>query len=171
MAVTDEVSRCAFVTRCALVVGWFMAFACGHAPPVDVASPAPPVETAVSPVPAEPRPAESAMDAEFEPYDLFAAALERLHEAGDTGRCRAEMGQLRREFARDVRLTDADLAAERRGRDTRGTGPMPYPSAGTACAIFGIQTVLEGAVNDRALDRGEPPPYAEDRRPLAVGGE
>lgn len=113
-----------------------------------------------------------------ERYDVIAAAQRRLHEAGDHRRCRDEMAALRAEFAADVRFSDADLEAAFEAHDptTLGHGddkhgPMPYPTEGTACSLFGLPPVLHGALNDRAGARGWPPPYPEDTRPLVVGGE
>lgn len=77
------------------------------------------------------------------------AHLARLQSAGDDGRCEAETLEVRRALAADRDLSDAELAAERKARDTSGRGSMPYPSRGTACAIFGIQKALDGALQDR----------------------
>lgn len=46
-------------------------------------------------------------------------------------------------------FTDADLEQNARDYDIKGKGPMPYPSLGTACAVFGRVRALGGAINDR----------------------
>lgn len=116
-------------------------------------------------------PLPTAGDPETRAQRVEDAILERLHDAGDHRRCRAEMAVIRDQLADDRSLTVDDLVAMRQGHDTAGSGPMPYPSPGTACALFGIQVLLEGAVNDKLRARGEPPKYREDDRPLTVGGE
>ncbi len=108
------------------------------------------------------------------PWELESEHLKRLTTAGDKDECRVEMAKIRAELAHDASFGDADLVRYRDGRDIKpepGGPPMPYPSPGTACAIFGIVRLIEGAVNDRRHARGQEPKYAEDNRPLVVGGE
>jgi hypothetical protein len=75
--------------------------------------------------------------------------LEALHRAGDGDRCDAEVLRVRNALRDDRRLSDAQLRAELEARDYRGRGSMPYPTKGTACAVFGIVDALEGALADR----------------------
>jgi hypothetical protein len=75
--------------------------------------------------------------------------LSRLHEAHDSRSCEAAVNEVRSSLAHDQAYSDQDLLDELRARNTAGTGPMPYPSPDTACAIFGIQTALRGALEDR----------------------
>ncbi len=77
------------------------------------------------------------------------AHLAALHAAGEAGRCDAEIERVRRALAADPALSDADLARERAARETASKGSMPYPAPGTACAVFGIQRALDGAIQDR----------------------
>lgn len=74
-----------------------------------------------------------------------------LHRAGDEHRCNPEVQRARKALAEDQRLTDADLLAAKDAHDYRGKGRMPYPSPGTACAIFGIYQALEEALADRGV--------------------
>lgn len=80
---------------------------------------------------------------------IVAPLVAALHRAGDESRCDPEVQRARKALAEDRRLTDEDLRAAKDARDYRGKGRMPYPSPGTACAIFGIHRALEGALEDR----------------------
>lgn len=77
------------------------------------------------------------------------AYVARLHAAGDAGRCDAEVSNVARDLAADKSLSTAELRAESKRRDTTNKGSMPYPSPGTSCAIFGIQTALKRAIDTR----------------------
>jgi hypothetical protein len=81
---------------------------------------------------------------------------DRLHDAGDHGRCDEETNAVSSDLARDTKLSDADLTRELKLRDTTNSGPMPYPSPGTACAIFGIQKALHRAIDERGAARSKP---------------
>lgn len=86
---------------------------------------------------------------------ILGPLLAELHRAGDERRCDPAVQRVRKVLAEDRRLTDADLLAAKDARDYRGKGSMPYPSPGTACAIFGIYQALEGALADRGVPTKE----------------
>ena len=71
-----------------------------------------------------------------------------LHAAGDAGRCDAEVERVRGALVGDAGLTLDELRREAQKREIHGS--MPYPSPGTACALFGIQRALAGAISERA---------------------
>ena len=81
--------------------------------------------------------------------DIIRRHTEALQKAGDENRCDAEVERVRAALAADPGFTDADLEQNLREYDTKGKGPMPYPSPGTACAIFGRVRALGGAIEDR----------------------
>lgn len=72
----------------------------------------------------------------------------QLSEAGDRGQCDQAKESVRAAMAKDARLSDAAIQAEIDHYE-KVKGPMPYPSPGTACAIFGFQDVARGALQDR----------------------
>ncbi len=131
-----------------------------------IAPDAPPPSAEPTAAPSAPPPDAKRSKSQRE-YDYLA----RLHEAGDKRECRAEMAKIRAEWAADTDFSDSDLERIYASRDVHTDGPMPYPSAGTSCAIFGIQQILHGALNDRARARGDEPKYPDDDRPLTVDGE
>ena len=74
----------------------------------------------------------------------------RLSEAGDRGECAAETERVRAAMASDPRISDADLRAEiDHFESVRVKGPMPYPSRGTACSLWGFQKAARAALKDR----------------------
>jgi 2-iminobutanoate/2-iminopropanoate deaminase len=75
--------------------------------------------------------------------------LEALHKAGDADRCDPEVDRVRAAIRDDRRLSDEEIRAEIETRKATFKGRMPYPTKGTACAIFGIITALEGALKER----------------------
>ena len=72
----------------------------------------------------------------------------RLSEAGDRGQCAEQTERVRAAMAADRRISDADLQAEL-DHFQRVKGPMPYPSPGTACSLWGFQQAAEAALRDR----------------------
>lgn len=72
-----------------------------------------------------------------------------LQTAGEAGKCESQIDLVGESMVADRDLSDDDLVEERRARDTRGRGPMPSPTTGTACAVFGIQKALDRAIRDR----------------------
>jgi hypothetical protein len=75
-----------------------------------------------------------------------------LSDAGNAKRCDEAVQRVRRALAADKRLSDAQLQAEI-DHFERVKGTMPYPSPGTACALFGFQRALRGALADRHAAR------------------
>jgi hypothetical protein len=71
-----------------------------------------------------------------------------LSEAGDRDKCKEAMERLRRAMTFDARLADADIQAEIDLYE-KHKGPMPYPSPGTACSLFGFQEVAHAALAER----------------------
>ena len=71
-----------------------------------------------------------------------------LSEAGDRDKCAAAVERVGRAMADDSRLSDADIQAEIDGYE-KAKGPMPYPSPGTACALFGFQEAAHAALQQR----------------------
>jgi hypothetical protein len=109
----------------------------------------------VAPPPQE-RAARSAAPAAKDPSEVVAAYADALDKAGTAGSCDDEKRHVKSALIDDPRLSDADLERERDARDYRGKGPMPYPSPGTACAIFGIVSALKDAINERRRTHGLP---------------
>ena len=72
----------------------------------------------------------------------------QLSEAGDRDKCEAAVKRVGRAMAIDSRLSDASIQAEI-DRYERLKGPMPYPSPGTACALFGFQDAAHAALQQR----------------------
>jgi hypothetical protein len=89
--------------------------------------------------------------------EIIQRHTEALQKAGDENRCDAEVERVRTALAADPGFTDADLEQNLRDYDTKGKGPMPYPSPGTACAIFGRVRALGGAIEDRRGNRVKEP--------------
>ncbi|MBN1608175.1 MAG: hypothetical protein JW940_16195 [Polyangiaceae bacterium] len=75
-----------------------------------------------------------------------------LREAGDQGHCDQAQERVRKAMAADARLTDRDLQTEI-ARFEKVRGAMPYPSPGTACSLFGLQSAARGALDDRKAAR------------------
>jgi hypothetical protein len=119
-------------------------------------APPPRQQVAPSAAPASKNP-PSAAPAAKNPSEVVAAYAHALDKAGTAGSCDDEKRRVRSALIEDPRLSDADLERERDDRDYRGKGPMPYPSPGTACAIFGIVSALEDAINERRRTRGLAP--------------
>jgi hypothetical protein len=107
--------------------------------------------------PAREQAAPSAAPASKNPSEIVAAYAAALDKAGTAGSCDDEKRQVKSALVDDTRLSDADLEQERGARDYRGKGSMPYPSPGTACAIFGIVSALEDAINERRRTHGLSP--------------
>ena len=87
--------------------------------------------------------------------EIIRRHTEALQKAGDENRCDAEVEHVQAALAADPSFTDADLEKNLREYDTKGKGPMPYPSPGTACAIFGRVRALQGAIEDRRNHRAK----------------
>jgi hypothetical protein len=71
-----------------------------------------------------------------------------LSDAGDRHECKAAVERVGRAMAIDSRLSDASIQAEIDGYE-RARGPMPYPSPGTACMLFGFQEAAHAALQQR----------------------
>src|SRR5215213_4520635 len=71
-----------------------------------------------------------------------------LSEAGDRDKCDAAVKRVGHAMAIDSRLSDAAIQAEI-DRYEKVKGPMPYPSPGTACALFGFQDAAHAALQQR----------------------
>lgn len=80
--------------------------------------------------------------------DVFLAHKAFLGAEGDAHRCDPAVAKVTREMAEDARLADEDLQGEI-DRFESVKGAMPYPSPGTACALFGFQQALKGALDLR----------------------
>lgn len=75
-----------------------------------------------------------------------------LYEAGDRDKCYEEMKRVSRALAIDTRLSDADIQAEIDLWE-KVKGPMPYPTPGTACGLFGFQDAAHAALEERRKKR------------------
>jgi hypothetical protein len=73
-----------------------------------------------------------------------------LTDGGDKGQCEQAVAQVRAAMAKDERLSSEKIRAEI-NRYERVTGPMPYPSPGTACCVFGFPETAKGALEDRLM--------------------
>lgn len=73
-----------------------------------------------------------------------------LTDGGDRGQCEQAKAQVRAAMAKDERLSSEEIQAEI-NRYERVTGPMPYPSPGTACSVFGFPDAAKGALKDRRM--------------------
>jgi len=150
----------------AVTLAW--AFVGCAGPPVDASSgssavttttatsrPAPPSATPTTTPSAVPTtsssPAGGSLDERMNAYTA------RLHKAGDASACDPEVDRVAKDLAKDTSLSDADLEAEKKRRDTTNKGSMPHPDQGTACAIFGIQRALDRAIAERASGAGAKP--------------
>jgi len=71
-----------------------------------------------------------------------------LSEAGDRDKCDAAVKRVGDAMAIDSRLSDAAIQAEI-DRYEKVKGPMPYPSPGTSCALFGFQDAAHAALQQR----------------------
>jgi hypothetical protein len=134
----------------------FIAFAIGVLVSCRPAAPTKQEPAAPSAAPASTNP-PSATPAAKTPSDVVTAYADALNNAGTLGSCDDEKRRVKSALIEDPRLSDADLERERDARDYRGKGSMPYPSPGTACAIFGIVSALEDAINERRRKHGLPP--------------
>jgi len=72
----------------------------------------------------------------------------QLYEAGDRDKCEAAVERVGRAMAVDSRLSDASIQAEIDLYE-KVKGPMPYPSPGTACGLFGFQEAAHAALQQR----------------------
>ena len=72
----------------------------------------------------------------------------QLSEAGDRYKCEAAVKRVGRAMTIDSRLSDASIQAEIDLYE-KVKGPMPYPSLGTACALFGFQDAAHAALQQR----------------------
>jgi len=84
----------------------------------------------------------SVADAAMRAYKL------ELSEAGDRDKCEAAVKRVGRAMAIDSRLSDASIQAEIDLYE-KHKGPMPYPSPGTACALWGFQEAAHAALQQR----------------------
>jgi hypothetical protein len=84
---------------------------------------------------------------------ILQAHRSSLSQAGDHQQCDGAVDRVRAALAADTRVGDEDMQQEI-DRYERIKGPMPYPSPGTACAIFGFQRALAGALAERRAKRG-----------------
>jgi hypothetical protein len=71
-----------------------------------------------------------------------------LSEAGDRDKCDDAVKRVGRAMAIDARISDSDIQAEIDLYE-KVKGPMPYPSPGTACALFGFQDAAHAALQQR----------------------
>lgn len=71
-----------------------------------------------------------------------------LREAGDRGQCDEATARVREALLNDLCVSDADLQAEIDDFE-KVKGPMAYPSPGTACSLFGFQTVAHEVLEQR----------------------
>ena len=71
-----------------------------------------------------------------------------LSEEGDRDKCYEAVRRVARAMEIDARLSDVDIQAEIDLWE-RVKGPMPYPSPGTACALFGFQEAAHAALDER----------------------
>ncbi|HEU4888851.1 MAG TPA: hypothetical protein VFV49_13275 [Thermoanaerobaculia bacterium] len=76
------------------------------------------------------------------------AYKKELTGAGDRDQCDAAVKRVTRAMTADSRLSDADIQAEIDLYE-KVKGPMPYPSPGTACALFGFQEAAHAALDER----------------------
>jgi hypothetical protein len=72
----------------------------------------------------------------------------QLSDAGDGDKCNAAVERVGRAMTVDSRLSDASIQAEIDLYE-KHKGPMPYPSPGTACALFGFQEAAHAALQQR----------------------
>jgi len=75
-----------------------------------------------------------------------------LSEAGDRDKCEEAVNRVGRAMEIDARLSDVEIQAEIDLWE-RVKGPMPYPTPGTACALFGFQEAAHAALNERRRKR------------------
>ena len=88
--------------------------------------------------------------------EALASYVRELDQAGTASRCDEAEERVGKAMAVDARLSDAQLQAEIDHYETV-KGPMPSPSPGTACAIFGFQKALHTALYERTQGRGPQP--------------
>ena len=75
-----------------------------------------------------------------------------LSEAGDRDKCDEAVRRVARAMEIDARLSDVDIQAEIELWE-RVKGPMPYPTPGTACSLFGFQEAAHAALVERRKKR------------------
>lgn len=75
-------------------------------------------------------------------------------DAGEGGwdNCNEAVNRVARAMEIDARLSDVDIQAEIDLWE-RVKGPMPYPTSGTACALFGFQEAAHAALDERRRKR------------------
>jgi hypothetical protein len=75
-----------------------------------------------------------------------------LFEAGDRDQCHEALKRVGRAMTIDARISDVDIQAEIDLYE-KVKGPMPYPSPGTACELFGFQEAAHAALEERRKKR------------------
>ena len=75
-----------------------------------------------------------------------------LSEAGDRDKCDEAVKRVGRAMAIDARISDVDIQAEIDLYE-KVKGPMPYPTPGTACSLFGFQDAAHAALEERRKKR------------------
>ncbi len=94
----------------------------------------PPAKPPIAPPPA-PSPSKAAV----------LAYKRELRRAGDRDDCKAAVERVTGTMTSDPRLSDAAIQAEI-DRYEKVKGTMPYPTRGTACALFGFQEAAHAAL-------------------------
>jgi hypothetical protein len=94
------------------------------------------------------KPAIAAPPAPSPPRAALLAYKRDLHQAGDRNECEAAVQRVSRAMATDARLSDAAIQAEI-DHFEKVKGPMPYPTPGTACSLFGFQEAAHAALDQR----------------------
>ena len=77
---------------------------------------------------------------------------DELSEEGGRDKCYEAVRRVARAMEIDARLSDVDIQAEIDLWE-RVKGPMPYPTPGTACALFGFQEAAHAALEERRKKR------------------
>jgi hypothetical protein len=81
-------------------------------------------------------------------YELSDAGDRETGASWINGPCEAAVERVGRAMAIDSRLSDASIQAEIDLYE-KVKGPMPYPTTGTACALFGFQDAAHAALQQR----------------------
>ena len=84
--------------------------------------------------------------------ELFDAGNRDTGESWIHSRCAAAVQRVGRAMASDSRLSTASIQAEIDLYE-KTKGPIPYPSEGTACALFGFQEAAHVALHERRWRR------------------